>query len=78
MHPFSRDKLFLSVYRSVGHRDQSVADATALTATVTAKLLDGAQAALNPSEITKTALEVLKRFDKAAAVQYGAYHKVRS
>ena len=76
LSPFSRDKLFISIYRAVGHRKQPTADAGALTATATAKLLHGAQtASVDPLDITKVTLQVLRRFDNAAAVQYAAYHK---
>jgi transcriptional regulator NrdR family protein len=51
-------------------------DAGALTATITAKLIDSAKsAALGTGDITRTALQTLERFDSAAAVQYAAYHK---
>ena len=75
MTPFSRDTLFVSVYRAVGHRERSVEDASALTATITAKLLHGgSEAAVSQADITKTAYETLNHFDAAAAVQYQAYH----
>jgi transcriptional repressor NrdR len=73
--PFNRDKLFISIYRAVGHRKQSLEDASALTATIIAKLLhNAASARLLPDDIKKTSLTVLSHFDKAAAVQYQAYH----
>jgi transcriptional regulator NrdR family protein len=73
--PFSRDTLLISIYRAVGHREQPVADASALSATITAKLLHGgSEAAISPADIVTTALETLERFDAAAAVQYRAYH----
>jgi len=65
----------MSVYKAIGHRKQPVSDATALTATVTSKLLSDAKAALMVEDIKTAVLQVLKRFDKAAAVQYAAYHK---
>jgi len=74
--PFSRDKLFVSVLRAVGHRTEPLADANALTATIISKLLHATtEAAIEPSQITDIVLETLTRFDKAAAVQYGAYHQ---
>jgi len=73
--PFSRDKLFASVLGAVGHRKTRVADAGALTDTIIAKLLGSTtQAAVSPAEIVIIAHETLSRFDKAAAVQYRAYH----
>jgi transcriptional repressor NrdR len=74
--PFSRDKLFVSILRAVGHRTQPLEDANALTATIIAKLLHATSgAALAPADITRTAAETLKRFDTAACVQYQAYHR---
>lgn len=74
--PFSRDRLFISILRSVGHRKDSLSAANALAATIMARLLQDAEtAAIKSSDITAGSLHVLKRFDKAAAVQYAAYHK---
>jgi transcriptional repressor NrdR len=74
--PFSRDKLFVSILRATGHRNEPIQDAGALTATITAKLLHSTTTAvISPADIVKTTLEALNRFDKAAAVQYGAYHR---
>lgn len=79
IRPFSRDKLLVSILQAVGHRKQPVADAAALTATVTAKLLHGTQtAALSHNDITHATLKTLQHFDTAAAVQYAAYHKPSS
>jgi len=73
---FSRDKLLVSVLRAVGHRRQPVEDASALTATITAKLLRStATASVSPLDIIKTTLEALQHFDTAAAISYQAYHK---
>lgn len=73
--PFSRDVLWLSVYDSLGHRKQPLADATGLTDTIISKLLPHIeQAQLDTSQIKKTTSEVLRRFDKAAATYYLAYH----
>lgn len=73
---FSRDKLFVSILRAVGHRTQPLEDAGALTATVTAKLLHATSTgALATSDIIATTLSVLLHFDEAAAVQYRAYHQ---
>jgi transcriptional repressor NrdR len=74
--PFSRDVLFISIHQVVGHRETPVDDASALTATITAKLLHGgSEAVIRPSEIAKAAYRTLERFDEAASVQYRAYHR---
>jgi transcriptional regulator NrdR family protein len=74
--PFSRDKLFVSILRAVGHRQTPLDDASALTATIISKLLHSTtDAAIEPTQIRDMALETLRRFDTAASVQYQAYHK---
>jgi len=74
--PFSRDKLFASVLRAVGHRVSPIEDAGALTATITARLVhQNTSGALTPSDIILATQDTLRHFDSAAAVQYQAYHK---
>lgn len=73
--PFNRDQLFASLLKCLGHRSTPVEDASALTSTVIAKLLaQGSKASISPAEIIIVATDTLKRFDKAAMVQYQAYH----
>jgi transcriptional repressor NrdR len=75
LFPFNKNKLFLSIYKSLGHRTLALEDATALTDTVMAKLLANAQdGLLEASDITTAAKTVLKHFDTAAAVHYTAFH----
>jgi transcriptional repressor NrdR len=73
--PFSRDKLFLSILRAVGHRKQPLEDADALAATVIGKLLRATtEAAIDSEQVVEIVLETLQHFDTSAAVQYKAYH----
>ncbi len=75
--PFSRDKLFLSLHRSLQHRPTALGDAGGLTETVIKRLRPQTrQGALDHQIISQTALVALNRFDKAASVHYQAYHKV--
>lgn len=75
LRPFLRDKLFVSLYKSLGHRPTAAADATALTATIMGRLQQTTQSAVvTPQSIIQTSTEVLQRFDKAAATTYQAYH----
>jgi transcriptional repressor NrdR len=75
--PFSRDKLFASVLKCVGHRQTAVTDAGALTDTIIARLLASTtQAVVSHTQIVSIAHEVLKNFDTPAAVQYMAYHQM--
>lgn len=40
LYPFSRDKLFLSLYQSLGHRKDALNSSTALTSTVIGRLIN--------------------------------------
>ena len=75
LQPFSRDKLYLSVNDSLKHRKTATSDATSLTDTIISHLdayaLSGS---IKNIDIAQTALLTLKRFDKAAATHYQAYH----
>lgn len=78
VEPFSRDKLLLSLYESLRHRKTAVSDATGLTDTIWSQLLPHIQhASVTREDIVKTAASVLKRFDKAAATSYAAFHPVK-
>lgn len=75
LEPFSRDKLFVSVYFSLKHRKTALGDARAITNTVIGKLGDSINGAeLDLSLITSKTHQVLKQFDKAGAVHYQAYY----
>ena len=75
LSPFSRDKLFLSVYDSLKHRKTAVSDAGALTSTIISTLAktcpDGQIA---KQRLTATVIDCLKRFDKTSSVHYQAYY----
>jgi len=75
LKPFSRITLFVSIYESCRHRASATRDAVALTDTVIGKLLPKATTGVLPIEtIITTTVSTLKRFDKAASVQYSAFH----
>ena len=72
---FSRDTLFASLLAALGHRTNPVADASALTDTLTTTILTEAQDALIDTAVIKSLTRtVLARFDSAAAVYYEAYY----
>jgi transcriptional repressor NrdR len=75
LEPFSRDRLFLSLYKSCEHRKTALSDARGLTDTIIGKLsahmVDGA---VDDRDITRVALVALNRFDKAASTHYQAFH----
>ena len=73
--PFSRDKLFVSIYDSCKHRKDAQASATSLTDTIIKHLyplIDNAS--VSSSTIRDVTLKTLGRFDTVAGVHYGAYH----
>lgn len=75
LEPFARDKLLISIYRSLSHKKTAQTDAESLTATLVDSLLSKQQKGLLTSEqIIKTIYDTLVRFDKAAATHYQAHH----
>jgi len=75
LQPFDRDRLFISLYESLRHRETALADARSLADTVTAQLIKVSDKGLLPVRtITQTALNTLQRFDSAAATHYAAFH----
>ncbi len=73
--PFSRDRLFTSIYESCRHRPSNITDASALTQTVISELLgERSTGAVARDDLVKVALDVLQRFDTTAATLYKAYH----
>jgi transcriptional regulator NrdR family protein len=75
LQPFQRDVLFVSILESCKHRKTATQDATALTDTILGRLRPHmTNAVLDRTDVIKTALPILKRFDKAAGVHYRAYH----
>lgn len=65
----------MSVYDSLKHRKTALNDATALTDTIISKLYAHVDTGrLQSRQIINVAHNVLKRFNKAAAIYYEAYH----
>lgn len=75
LKPFSRDKLFLSLHSSLGHRKTAINDAGALCNTIIKKLVPLASGGkLKSSDIIKSTEVALNRFDKLASAHYRAHH----
>lgn len=73
--PFLRDNLFATVYDSLKHRKSALTDATALTNTAISKLYALANDGVIERDVITTVVEtILRRFDKAAATYYKAFH----
>ncbi|MGH3053799.1 MAG: hypothetical protein ACRDL7_02335, partial [Gaiellaceae bacterium] len=68
IQPFSRDRLFTSVYDSLKHRRDALGDATALTLTIIGQLLPHVNnGRLDRDVIAAVTSAVLERFDMAAS-----------
>jgi transcriptional repressor NrdR len=75
LQPFSRDKLFLSLYKSCQHRRTATSDAAGLTDTIIKKLASQSSGGLIDRHfIIQVAQVALNRFDDAASVHYRAFH----
>ncbi len=75
LEPFRRDILFVSVHDSLKHRKTAISDATGLTDTIISALYpEMTDAQVETNTISKTALKILKRFDKVAATHYQAFY----
>lgn len=74
--PFSRDKLFISLYMSCRHRKAALEDAEALTDTVIARILrtNHTTGTLTKTSVTDVSQKVLQKFDSVAATYYAAYY----
>jgi transcriptional repressor NrdR len=74
--PLSRDKLFLSLHKSLAHRPTAIADTGALSTTIIAKITPLSGRDIIPSKtIDQAAIVALNRFDKVASTHYQAFHK---
>lgn len=74
--PLERDRLLLSLYKSLGHRPTALTDAGGLCATIITKVAPLAKNnVVETRQIIETTLVALNRFDKLAAQHYQAFHK---
>lgn len=74
--PFSRDKLYICVYRSLKHRKDPIKDASGITATIISNISKiSSDGSLTKQDIMRITTLCLNRFDKTAALQYKAFHK---
>ena len=74
--PFSADKLLLSLYRSLEHRQAALGEATELKQTIIKRLRAEVDSGTTTNgQIREAAQVALTRFDKAAATHYEAHHR---
>lgn len=77
LEPFERDRLLLSLHKSLGHRQTALTDAGGLCATIITKVVPLAKNnVVDTRQIIETTLVALNRFDKLAAQHYQAFHKI--
>ncbi len=77
LRPFSRDKLFLSLYASCKHRKTALRDAAGLTDSIIAKAAtELGSGIVSSSRLASIATVALNRFDTAASSHYQAYHQL--
>ena len=73
--PFSRDKLFVSIYDSCKHRKDAQTSASMLTDTIIKQVYPLVKDASIPLSTLRTiTANTLQRFDTASGVHYAAYH----
>lgn len=73
--PFSRDKLFISIYQACKHRKRAIDDAGHLSETIIRLLgRSSSSAIVSWADVIKISQEVLANFDTAAESHYKAYH----
>jgi transcriptional repressor NrdR len=78
LESFSREKLLISLYKSLAHRPNATQEASHLVDTIMGQLRSSkaaSEAVLPFRNVRDTALLALERFDPLAAAQYLAYHK---
>ena len=75
LQPFVRDKLFVSLLGSLGHRSTALSDAGALTTTIVQKLAPQIRDGVIDAMAIRTIVQVvLNRFDTVASTHYRAFH----
>jgi transcriptional repressor NrdR len=73
--PFVRDKLFISIHRSLQHRPSALNDAIGLTETVINQIHKSVDnGSIKSTAIAQASYRTLKRFDRPAAISYQAFH----
>jgi transcriptional regulator NrdR family protein len=78
IRPFSRNKLFLSLHKSLAHRTSAVDDANNLVDTLIMKLNTQLQnGSLDRNTILYLSHVTLSRFDTQAAMHYQSFHKTK-
>lgn len=72
---FVREKLFLSIYESLRHRQEAISDASGITDTTISKILAEKRLIIPKDRIVEITSSVLRRFDRAAYIRYISMNK---
>jgi transcriptional regulator NrdR family protein len=76
LEPLQRDKLFMSLHRSLSHRKSALRDAGELTDTILGQLYRlQVKGVVGRGTLLNTVLSVLERFDSAGATYYRAHYQ---
>jgi len=74
LEPFNRNKLYISIYESLKHRNKAIKEADELTNTIInnieSNVIDGF---IKLESIHDSVINVLNRFDNIASIHYKAY-----
>jgi transcriptional repressor NrdR len=77
LEPFITEKLLLSVYDSLKHRETALSDSMALTNTIVHRIFKTlSDSVISRDNVVKISSDVLKKFDRASFMHYTAYHPV--
>lgn len=72
---FLREKLLISLHKSLQHRTTSLYDSIGLTDTIAAQIYQHARhGSIAAEHITALTITALEHFDRSAAVHYRAFH----
>ena len=79
LETFSTDRLYMSVFKALSHREDALNDARHITNTITTKLLqEHSDGAIKIVDLKMICLNTLENFDKVAGTYYSAYHPTRA
>lgn len=80
LQAFHRDKLLISIFKSIEHKKKASTDAGHLTQTVIQNLLKSANIGsfISTSDISRMTSLVLKRYDAASSIRYLSYQEPMS
>lgn len=73
---FSEDKLLISIYECLSHKEEPLKASRSLVNTLLGEVLPFGNNSLKTSTIAEETYKILRRYDKAAALIYKARHPI--